>query len=136
MEFLEVKLIMVLVINATKKKTLCNAEVARTFLRRALGLMFRKPGEKQGLLIEFSPRFSSRTIHSCFMRFPLDLVFIDEDKRITEVKTLKPWRFYTPKKDCRWVLELPQGAIEAKIVEPGDRLDFHSTSKDWAWKGS
>jgi hypothetical protein len=115
---------MVLVINATKKKKLCDAEVANTFLRRALGLMFRKPRKKQGLLIEFSPHFSSRTIHSCFMRFPVDLIFIGRDKRVTELKTLHPWRFYAPRRDCRWVLELPQGVIKEKIVEPGDRLDF------------
>lgn len=111
--------------NTTKKQKLCIAEVADTFLRRALGLMFRAPPkDERGLLIEFSPHLSSRTIHSYFMRFPVDLIFIDEDKRVAELKTLEPWRIYTPKKDCRWVLEVAEGAVKAKDVKIGDHLDF------------
>jgi len=112
------------VINVTKKRALCRAEVADSFFRRAIGLMFSSPNSEKGLLIEYSNAFASRTIHSFFMRFSLDLVFIDGEKRVTEIKTLEPWRTKAPEKPCRWVLEIEKGRLAPGDVEPGDVLEF------------
>jgi hypothetical protein len=111
------------VINTTKKTSICRAEVAKSFLRRAVGLMLASPAREEGLLIEFSSAYS-RSIHSFFMRFPLELVFIDNERRVTEVKTLVPWRVVWPGKPCRWVLEIGRGRLSPGDVEPGDRLEF------------
>jgi hypothetical protein len=116
---------MVTVLNATRGSRLCRVEVANSFMRRALGLMLRRPERNIGLLIEFSSIFSSRTIHSFFMRFPLELIFIDDEMRVTEIKNLNPWGFCTPDKACRWVLEIQKGKLSPGEVEPGDRLEFH-----------
>ncbi len=111
------------VVNATRGYGICRARVAGNFFSRALGLMFKKAiPEDEGLLIEFSPSFSSRSIHSLFMRFPIDLVFISSDKLVVDLKTLEPWRVYTPPKECRWVLEVNKGA--AKTVQIGDAIEF------------
>lgn len=111
------------VVNATRGFRICRARVAEDFLSRALGLMFKKElAEGEGLLIEFSPHFSSRSIHSFLMRFPIDLVFISRDKRAVDLKTLEPWHVYNPSKECRWVLEVSKGA--AKAVEIGDVIEF------------
>jgi hypothetical protein len=111
------------VMNATKGFRICRARVAGNFFSRALGLMFKKElAEDEGLLIEFSPSFSSRSIHSFFMRFPIDLVFISRDKRAVDLKTLEPWRVYSPSEECQWVLEVNKGA--AKAVEIGDVIEF------------
>ena len=115
---------MVDVINETKKSTICRAEVANSFIRRTIGLMLASPGRDAGLLIEFPSALPSRSIHSFFMRFPLDLIFLDEERRVTEVKTLVPWRVALPEKPCRWVLEVETGRLSSGDVEPGDRLEF------------
>lgn len=69
--------------NATLK-----IEVADTFLKRFLGLMFRKklnPG--QGLLLT-----NCNSIHMFFMRFAIDVVYIDKNLCIKKIVTdLKPW---------------------------------------------
>lgn len=107
------------VVNASKGARICRARFAGSFISRALGLMFKKAlPDGEGLLIEYSSLFSSRTVHSFFMRFPIDLVFIGPDKRVVELKTLEPWRIYSPSKECRWVLEVNRGA--SKSVEIGD----------------
>lgn len=104
---------------------ICTAREARNFLSRALGLMFKgslKDGE--GLLIEFSSHLKSRSIHSFFMRFTIDLIFIDSHMKVVDLKTLAPWRMYNPKWDCKWVLEVNAGTIEKNKVKIGDVLTF------------
>ena len=63
--------------------------VASTFGARLRGLLGRAglaPGE--GLLL---PR--TRSIHTHFMRFPIDVVFLDADERVVRiVPSLPPWR--------------------------------------------
>jgi hypothetical protein len=104
---------------------ICTAEVAASFLKRALGLMFRKELEMdRGLLIRFSPLLKSRTIHSFFMRFPIDLIFFDERRRVVELATLEPWQFYTPKAVSSGVVEVNAGTISEKNIEVGDELIF------------
>ena len=111
-----------IVYNATKSKKVCEAEEA-SFLGRAVGLMFRKKlGSSDGLLIKFFP--GSNSVHSFFMRFPIDLIFIGKDLRAVDLKTLKPWRAYSPKKQCRWVLEVNEGVIKERGIEIGDVLKF------------
>jgi uncharacterized membrane protein (UPF0127 family) len=59
-----------------------------------------------------------------FMRFPLDVVFIDKSGRVTKaVSNLKPWRMAMGG-GGHSALELPTGAIAAAAVEQGDQLDF------------
>ncbi|MEI7880862.1 MAG: DUF192 domain-containing protein, partial [bacterium] len=47
--------------------------VADTFWKRSIGLM-GKPGLKAGQGLLLSPCGS---IHTCFMRFPIDIIFLD-----------------------------------------------------------
>jgi uncharacterized membrane protein (UPF0127 family) len=74
------------------------------------GLMFKKEGNA---LLEF-PEEKRYKIWTLFMRYPLDLIFINKDKRVVEIMedtlpiTLNPktWRFYKPVNSFRYLLEL------------------------------
>jgi uncharacterized membrane protein (UPF0127 family) len=91
-------------------------EVADRPWRRMRGLLGRsglEPGE--GML--FRPAGS---IHTAFMRFPLDVVFCDRDLVVVGVeRNVRPWRA-AGRKGAKVVVELAAGA--AAGVEPGDRL--------------
>jgi len=69
------------------------------------------------------------TIDTTFMRYPIDLVFLDRGRRVTRtVPNLRPWRFalWNPSaKDC---LELPAGAADGSGTQKGDLLRFEETS--------
>lgn len=109
---------------------ICNAVPADSFISRLRGLMFKKCLEKdKGLLIEYSKRLRSRSVHGFFMRFPLDLIFIDDDKRIVELASLRPWKIYNPRADCRWVLEVNEGFTREKGLKIGDTLAFITLKK-------
>jgi len=76
-----------------RRVTVCGieAEVARTFPDRAIGLIGRKtlPAGK-GLLIE-----RCNAIHTFFMRFPIDATFLDRKGHVVKtVRNIRPWRLF------------------------------------------
>lgn len=100
--------------------------VADTFFRRFLGLMFRK--KPSPLLISFDRegRVSS-SIHMFFVGFPLDVVWMDKELRVVDLREeIKPFglKIYFPKKKANYVLELPSGGIRRGKIETGDILDI------------
>jgi len=100
-------------------------EVARTGLALTLGLMFRRSlAPDSGLLLCF-PRAADWSIHMWFVRFPLDIVFLDQDGEIVHIKSARPggWPFRAGQ-PVRYALELPFGWCLAHDVGPGDRLDL------------
>jgi hypothetical protein len=64
------------------------------------------------------------SIHMFFMRFPIDVLYVDRENRVVRVQArIKPWRvgpLYT--RGARFVIELPAGAIEASGTQVGDHL--------------
>jgi uncharacterized protein len=87
-------------------------------LSRLMGLMGRRRLPRgHGLLLQPSP-----SIHTCFMRFPIDAVFLDRELRVVSVRArMRSWRF-AGERGARAVLELPAGEAERRGVTPGARL--------------
>lgn len=95
-------------------------EPADTVWTRFRGLQMRRalaPGE--GLLLR-----PAGSIHTLFMRFAIDVVFLDRDLRVLEVRAgLRPWRMASVR-GAKVVLELPAGAAEAAGIRAGSRLEL------------
>jgi uncharacterized membrane protein (UPF0127 family) len=95
----------------------CSIGVAGGFLARLIGWMGLRSAPASLLLIP-----GCRAVHTCFMRFPIDLIFIDADARVVGlVRGLKPWRLAA----CRVassVLEAPVGWIDRSGLACGDRI--------------
>jgi uncharacterized membrane protein (UPF0127 family) len=110
------------------QKIICNAGLADTFFTRLIGLMFKSSlAEDEGLLIKFR-YFGSEPIHGFFMRFPIDLIFLDADGVVVETALLKPWRVFKPKKKSAYVLEVREGFIEKNGLKISDTLSFKKYS--------
>jgi uncharacterized membrane protein (UPF0127 family) len=64
------------------------------------------------------------SIHTFFMRFPIDVVFLDEEDVVVKVvPRLRPWRA-AGAKGAHSVLELAAGEAEARRIDVGSRLQF------------
>ena len=92
--------------------------VAESFAARMRGLLGRRAlPAREGMLIR---RESS--VHTFFMRFAIDVVFLDADERVLRIDAnVGPWRL----KACRGarsVLELAAGASAGLSV--GDRIEL------------
>lgn len=89
-------------------------EVADTTFRRTLGLMFRRKGEML-FTFPFDSRFS---IWTPFMRFPIDLFFIDKNFKLVETRRgMVPWRFHKPRKTYRYLFEAPAGKYRGNVSQ-------------------
>jgi uncharacterized protein len=109
--------------NETRNTTVATAaDVADTAAKRRTGLLKRDtlhPGE--GLWIT-----PCESVHTFFMKFAIDLVYLDRKKRVRKVRhAVPPWRI----SGClaaHSVLELPAGAAASSGTQPGDQLVFDS----------
>ena len=91
------------------------ADKPHTRMRGLLGRDELPAGE--GLLLKPAP-----SVHTCFMRFPIDVVFLDGRMRVLSVSTdLAPWRF-AGKRGTRAVLELAAGEARRRGIREGVAL--------------
>ena len=93
-------------------------EVPESAFGRMRGLLGRnglEPGS--GMLIDSAP-----SVHMFFMRFPIDVVFLDRDWKVLSVRhELRPWRV-AGSRGAVAALELPAGAAAAAGIAEGDVL--------------
>lgn len=90
---------------------------ADTFFKRFKGLMLKKDID-YGLLFV---NLKDSGIHTHFMRFDIDVYFLDKNKVIFEKATLKPWKFYRSQKRAHYILETKKDRLKLK---KGDKLDY------------
>lgn len=95
-----------------------HAELADSWWLRLRGLLGRaslEPGSGMLFLGESS-------IHSAFMRFAFDAVFLDREMRVVSLsERIPPWRVRAAR-GARNILELGAGEISRTGVEVGDQL--------------
>ena len=100
------------------------ASLADTFMERALGLMFSKDlGDRDALIIE-----PTNSIHTFFMNYPIDVIFINRDHKVVKVfKKLKPWRMTRMYFTASKAIELMGGTLMSDI-QPGEKLEIKCIS--------
>ncbi len=96
-----------------------NIKIADSSLRRMVGLLGTPRLEPHsGLLI-----FPTQGVHTFFMKYPIDIVFINRKKQVIGTRIgLKPFRLSPIMWSAECVLELPEGVIEQTRTEVGDQL--------------
>jgi uncharacterized membrane protein (UPF0127 family) len=67
-------------------------------------------------------------IHTFFMRFPIDAVFLDRRLRVVRiVPRLRPWRVVPFVRFAHSVVELPAGGALAAGLEVGEQLQIEAS---------
>ncbi len=94
---------------------------AKRMHERFLGLMGRAPsGPGTGLWL--SPCMS---IHTCFMRFAIDVAFLDRAGIILRVaRNIRPWRLVWAPRGTHSVVEVESGWMPESALKPGDRTQI------------
>jgi uncharacterized protein len=114
-------------VNLTRGTILATrVEVAGSGKQRRKGLLGRDglpPGE--GLWI-----VPCESVHTFFMRFPIDLVYLDKENRICKVRSgVGAWRL-SACLSAHSVLELAAGTIDATETQRGDQLDLQTDASE------
>ena len=95
-----------------------DVEIAESLLDKTRGLMLRSHiPDDYGLIFRFT-RAGYRSVHMFFVRFPIDVIWLN-DSTVVQTKTLHPWRSIGVAKADEFI-ELPAGT--ASDVSIGDRV--------------
>ncbi len=96
-----------------------NLESAESLWSRGVGLLSRKSiQDNEALWIK-----PCNNIHTFFMRFAIDCIFIDEKLKIVRVvNNIKPFRFAGPYWKARSVIETAAGVAAKWNLKEGDQL--------------
>ena len=98
-------------INQSKGTVLCEKlEVAETVAEKSRGLLGRdRLDSGAGML--FEGMVASAWLHMFFMRFPIDIVFLDKVGRVMRINAnLRPWQVSSVVLGARKALEIEAGA--------------------------
>jgi uncharacterized membrane protein (UPF0127 family) len=108
-----------------------DAELAITRAERRRGLLGRDGLAKTAALV-LSPCWA---IHTAFMRFPIDVIFVDRRGRaVRVVHDLPPWRIAVALR-AHAVIELPAGSLRTQEVRVGDELSLLPEARQQALAG-
>jgi hypothetical protein len=67
------------------------------------------------------------------MQFPIDLVYLDRNKRVKKVRhAVPPWRL-SACLSAHSVLELASGSVQRTQTKPGDELEFRPAILEGDW---
>ena len=107
--------------NVTKEAPVTEAGHATSMWARFLGLMGKKPlPEGEALLID-----PCSSVHTMFMRFPIDVVYISKENSVVKIAPeMRAWRAGLGGKGAHKVLEMLPGAAAKAGLEVGDEVGF------------
>ena len=99
-----------------------SAQFAKTLIKKSFGLTILNNFKNfDGLLIE-----NCKIIHSFFMKFSFDAVFLDKDlKVIATYSNFKPFKISKFYSKSNYVLELPQGTIKKLKINLFDKFEVN-----------
>jgi uncharacterized protein len=101
-----------------------NLEIADTFWKRFKGLQLRQSlPAGAGLLIT-----PCSSVHTCFMRFPIDLIMLDEQNIVLGVKAaIQPWRLAICVRSTKRVIEVHSSHFNHDVAV-GTQLTWSDTT--------
>ena len=109
------------VFNITRQTLLASSvDVASSSSERRKGLLGRDSlAPREGLWI-----VPCESIHTFFMKFSIDIIYLDRSMRVRKVRSnVPPWRL-SACPTAHSVIELASGSIKASQTKPGDQLEF------------
>jgi len=112
--------------NQTRDAVLGRAvDVADSSDTRRVGLLKHERLERgEGLWI-----VPCESVHTFFMKFPIDLVYLDKKRKVRKVrKAVPPWRL-SACLTAHSILELPAGTAEETGTQAGDVLEIEKLTE-------
>ena len=104
--------------NSTQNNLIAdNVKVAENFFTRSVGLLSKKTlSQGEGLVIK-----PCCSIHTFFMRFAIDVLFVDRSNKIIAMyENVKPWRILPLHIHSYYVAELSAGSVCDENISEGD----------------
>ena len=108
-------------ITSGKKVISRKAKLMTDANEQGIGLMFYKSGE---ILMDIGRESISFTAIHTWLCKPMDVVWLDKNKKVVEFVHARPWWFYAPKTPAQYVFETTEKKLKLKI---GDKFSFRTS---------
>ena len=101
------------------KELICDEIIsAENFFERLFGLIFMDLKANQGFLIN-----NCNSIHTFWMRYKIDLLFLDNNNEIIKIyENFRQFKITPVIKNADKVIEFPASTIKKKFLKIGDKL--------------
>lgn len=112
-----------MILNLTKNKPLSRRPVyARGVVTRGRGMIGRDFTDFDAMVFE-----NCNTIHTLFMSIPIDVVFLDVENKVCEIREgVRPWVPFVRSPNAVSVIEIPEGNARRTSLEEGDAIDLNA----------
>jgi uncharacterized membrane protein (UPF0127 family) len=113
------------IVNVTRQTVLAERAWRAVRLKDRLRGLLGREGLEAGEALYLEPCTS---IHSFFMRFAFDAIFLDRHFMVTHlIENMPPWRISRWVPRARGVIELPAGTVRRTMTAAGDKISFIET---------
>ena len=102
---------------------LASADVAEGVVEKARGLVGRSRHEGTLLVM------GTRSVHTAWVRRPLDVAFLDRQLVVVALVRLGQWRLALPRRGACNVLEAEAGSFERWRLQLGDQLELREIDR-------
>lgn len=114
-------------VNKTKNRVIArDCKICRSAWSKAKGLMFtRERSVRRNALVFKFGRPMTQSLHMFFVFYPIDVIFLDDKKKVVEIKQdFRPFTIYTSKRNAMYVIELPGSAVGKSKTGLGDVIGW------------
>ncbi len=102
-----------------------NPKIITSAFFQAIGLRLHKQLKEDESLVFVLPEKSKQAIDMLFVFFPIDILWLDEKRKIIHLqKNAKPFCFYFSKKKAKYIVELRKGIINKNKLRLRQKLYF------------
>jgi uncharacterized membrane protein (UPF0127 family) len=116
-----------MVLKSNGKSIARDVEFACSMLRQALGLMFRKNIPDEYALIFVLSKKSRVSLHMLFVNFPIDAIFLDENKTVVKTSKLRSWvGTCSSGSKVKYIIETNHGNVQKYGIKAGDVFSFEN----------
>lgn len=114
-----------MILKSNGKTIASDVEFAKTLFSQSRGLMFKRDISDNYALVFVFRKPKKASVHMLFVRFPIDVLFLDNDKTIIKAATLKPWiGISSSEKEAKYIIEMKQHKLSEHGLVEGDQLFF------------
>jgi Uncharacterized conserved protein len=119
---------MILISNG--KEVATDLGFACSLFKQAKGLMFSRRIPDNYALVFVMKKAQKVSLHMLFVNYPIDAVFLDEQKRVIKTDSMQPWiGTCSCKAKVKYIIETSHGKSDKLGISIGDKFEFENQCK-------
>ncbi|SFM46442.1 DUF192 domain-containing protein [Methanolobus profundi] len=116
-----------MILKSNGKEIATDVDFACTLLSQARGLMFSRRIPEDYALVFVMKKVQKVSLHMLFVNYPIDVIYLDEQKKVVKTDSLKPWIGGSSSgKKIKYVIETSHGKNHRTGIKTGDVLKFEN----------